>query len=96
VDGKNAWLDGHQVRQDGAHDTSWIATPLHFEESGSRAIDVRGAALRAGIRPRDLILAVNEFPVTTVAEFEAILAAIPIGRSPACWCGARARSATSP
>jgi serine protease Do len=52
-------------------------------ESGIRAIDVRGAALRAGIRPRDLILAVNEFPVSTVAEFEAVLAAIPIGRSPA-------------
>ena len=52
-------------------------------ESGVRVIDVRGAALRAGVRPRDLILAVNEFPVSSVAEFEAMLAGIPIGRSPA-------------
>lgn len=52
-------------------------------ESGIRVIDVRGAALRAGIRPRDLILAVNELPVSSVAEFEATLAGIPIGRSPA-------------
>ncbi len=52
-------------------------------ESGIRVIDVRGAALRAGIRPRDLILAVNEFPVSSVAEFEAVLAGIPTGRSPA-------------
>ena len=52
-------------------------------ESGIRVIDVRGAALRAGIRPRDLILAVNEVPVSSVAEFEAVLARIPTGRSPA-------------
>jgi len=52
-------------------------------ESGVRVIDVHGAALRAGVRPSDLILAVNEFPVSSVAEFEAMLAGIPIGRSPA-------------
>ena len=52
-------------------------------ESGVRVIDVHGAALRAGVRPRDLILAANEFPVSSVAEFEAMLAGIPIGRSPA-------------
>jgi serine protease Do len=52
-------------------------------ESGVRVIDVRGPALRAGIRPHDLILAVNEFPVSSVAEFEAVLAGIPIGRAPA-------------
>ena len=52
-------------------------------QSGIRVIDVRGPALRAGIRPHDLILAVNEFPVSNVAEFEAVLAGFPIGRSPA-------------
>lgn len=52
-------------------------------ESGVRVVDVRGAALRAGIRPHDLILAVNESAVSSVAEFEACLAGIPTGRSPA-------------
>ena len=52
-------------------------------ESGIRVIDVRGAALRAGVRPHDLILAVNELPVSSVAGFDTALAGIPIGRSPA-------------
>lgn len=52
-------------------------------QSGIRVVDVRGSALRAGIRPLDLILAVNEFPVSSVAEFEAVLAGMPIGRAPA-------------
>jgi serine protease Do len=51
-------------------------------DSGVRVIDVHGAALRAGIRTHDLILAINEFPVSSVAEFEAVLASIPIGRAP--------------
>ncbi len=52
-------------------------------QSGVRVIDVQGSALRAGIRPQDLILAINEHPVSSVAEFEAVLAAIPTGRAPA-------------
>jgi serine protease Do len=52
-------------------------------ESGIQVIDSRGAALRAGIRPRDVIVAVNQFPVSSLAEFEAVLARIPIDRPPA-------------
>jgi len=52
-------------------------------QSGVQVIDVRGAALRAGIRPRDVIVAVNQFPVSSLLDFEAALARIPNERAPA-------------
>jgi len=52
-------------------------------QSGVQVIDVRGAALRAGIRPRDVIVAVNQFPVSSLGEFDAALARIPNDRPPA-------------
>lgn len=70
-------LLGLQLGELGATERHTLKT-----DSGVRVIDVRGAALRAGIRTHDLILAIIEFPVFSVAEFEVVLASLPFGRAP--------------
>jgi len=57
-----------------------IALKIH---SGVAVQSARGRALRAGIRADDVILAVNDTPVGTVAEFDAAIARIPPQRSAA-------------
>jgi serine protease Do len=43
--------------------------------------DATGDAARAGIRTGDVILAVNNVKVTTVAAFHKLVAAVPVGKS---------------
>ncbi|HQT00339.1 MAG: protease Do [Hydrogenophilales bacterium 16-64-46] len=50
---------------------------------GLRVEEATGDAARAGIRPGDIILAVNNTRVSTVDAFRKAIAAVPVGRSAA-------------
>jgi len=45
--------------------------------------DATGDAARSGIRTGDVILAVNNIPVASVAAFRKAIAAVPVGKSAA-------------
>ena len=44
-------------------------------------VDQGGAAARAGIQPGDVILSINDVPVTSVAQVTKALEAVPVGRN---------------